>query len=348
MVAVPTATTTTGSITMRIESSALTVSWIPSASVPPLVRAPFELGVMRYDDPPAEHIDDLGALTEQGGFRFLNELTAWIEVDDDGRIVDHGQGGGCHMGATTFALGRRAVVFPAVGYPDVRLEPEVGEEHVRFVQTAGGRIGVPVVRPTRTAPFVSIEAPPVWTTLALTLHADGRVEREFVGASAFPRHWVYDDLGQLVTKSGVLDFGDWVVEVRERGTPWGLGDRPPVVAEAVSRLEHALSAGIMRSGTQPERRTVAAGDTLVVQGEPGDALFLVLDGLMDVEVDGEPVAEVGPGAVIGERAILEDGRRTATLRATTKVRVAAVPADHIDQQRLADLRASHRREEPGE
>jgi hypothetical protein len=47
---------------MRIESSALTVSWIPSASVPPVVRAPFELGVMRYDDPPAEHVGDLGAL----------------------------------------------------------------------------------------------------------------------------------------------------------------------------------------------------------------------------------------------------------------------------------------------
>jgi hypothetical protein len=335
-------------MTMRIESSAFTVSWIPSASVPPLVRAPFELGVMRYDDPPADHIGDLGALRQRGGFRFLNELTAWIEVDEDGRIVDHGQGGAGHMGATTFALGRRAVVFPAVGYPDVRADPEVDEHRVRFTQTAGGRIGVPVVRPTRTAPFVSIEAPPVWTTLEITLHADGRVEHELIGASAFPRHWVYDDRGQLVAKGGVLDFGDWVVEVRERDTPWGLGDRPPVVAEAVSRLEHELSAGIMRSGRQPERRTVSAGDTLVVQGETGDDLFLVLDGLMDVEVDGEPVAEVGPGAVIGERAILEGGHRTATLRATTKVRVAAVPAGHIDHERLADLRASHRREERGE
>lgn len=333
---------------MRIESSALSVSWIPSASVPPLVRAPFELGVMHYDDPPAERVDDVDALRGRGGLRFLNELTAWIEVDDDGRIADHGQGGGCHMGTTAFALGRHAVVFPAVGYPDVRPEPDVGEHHVRFVQTAGGRIGVPIVRPTRTAPFVSIEAPPVWTTLALTLHADGRVEREFVGASAFPRHWVYDDRGELVTKSGVLDFGDWVVEVLERGTPWGRGDRPPVVAESVSRLEHELSAGIMRSGTRPELQTVAAGDTLVVQGEPGDALFLVLDGVLVVEVDGEPVAEVGPGAVLGERAILEDGRRTATLRASTRVRVAAVPAKHIDPERLADLSDSHRREEPRE
>lgn len=331
---------------MRVASSALSVSWIPSASVPPLARAPFELGVMRYDEPPPERIDDVAALRDRGGFRFLNEVTAWIEVDDAGHIVDHGQGGGCHMGVTTFDLGRRAVTYPAVGYPEVRPTPQVSDDHVRFVQTAGGRIGVPVVRPTRAAPYVSIEAPPVWTTLALTLHADGRVEREFVGASAFPRHWVYDDSGELSAKSGVLDFGAWVVEVREGGTPWGTGDRPPVVAEAVSHLEHELSSRIMRAGTAPELRSLAAGATLVEQGEPGDSLFLVLDGVLVVEVEGTPVAEVGPGAVLGERAVLEGGRRTASLRAGSKARVAAVPASAIDPQLLAELRESHRREEP--
>jgi hypothetical protein len=330
---------------MRIASSALSVSWIPSASVPPLARAPFELGFMRYDEPPPERIEDMRALRGRGGFRFLNVLTAWVEVDDGGRIVDHGQGGGCHMGSTTFDLGRRAVTFPAVGYPEVRPDPQVTDDHVRFVQTAGGRLGVPVVRPTRTAPYVSIEAPPVWTTLSLTLHADGRVERGFVGASAFPRHWVYDDQGELCAKSGVLDFGAWAVEVREGGTPWGLGDRLPVVAEAVSHLEHELSSRIMRAGTRPALRTLTAGATLVAQGEQGDALFLVLDGVLVVEVDGAPIAEVGPGAVLGERAVLEGGRRTASLRAGSKVRVAVVPADDIDPKLLAELRESHRREE---
>jgi hypothetical protein len=250
------------------------------------------------------------------------------------------------MGSTTFALGRRTVTFPAVAYPELRPEPEVTGDAVRFEQTAGGRLGVPVVRPTGTAPFVSIEAPPVWTTLAVTLHADGRVEREFVGASAFPRHWVYDDRGELFAKSGVLDFGDWVVEVRERGTPWGEGDRPPVIVEAVAHLEQDLSRIIMRAGTAPDLRTVAPGASLVRQGEPGDTLFLVLDGVLVVEVDREPVAEVGPGAVLGERSILEGGRRTATLRAASRVRVAAVPVDRIDPARLAELRESHRREEP--
>jgi CRP-like cAMP-binding protein len=83
----------------------------------------------------------------------------------------------------------------------------------------------------------------------------------------------------------------------------------------------------------------------VRQGEVSDELFLVLDGVLVADVDGEPLAEFGPGAVLGERAILEQGARTATLRAATKCRVAAVPADRIDRDALEDLREGHRREE---
>jgi CRP-like cAMP-binding protein len=69
-----------------------------------------------------------------------------------------------------------------------------------------------------------------------------------------------------------------------------------------------------------------------------------LDGVLEVDFDGEAVAEVGPGALLGERALLEGGRRTATVRATTPARVAVVPADAIDEAALPELAASHRRE----
>jgi CRP-like cAMP-binding protein len=62
-------------------------------------------------------------------------------------------------------------------------------------------------------------------------------------------------------------------------------------------------------------------------------------------VDGEHLADVGPGAVVGERAVLEGGRRTATLRADTPCHVAvAGPAD-VDPGALVHLVAGHRREE---
>ena len=53
-----------------------------------------------------------------------------------------------------------------------------------------------------------------WSTLALTLHADGRAEWELEGASPFPRHWVYDPTAQLAAKTGLIDFKDWYRRVR--------------------------------------------------------------------------------------------------------------------------------------
>jgi len=84
---------------------------------------------------------------------------------------------------------------------------------------------------------------------------------------------------------------------------------------------------------------------LCEQGDDGNELYLLLDGVISVEVDGEPVAEVGPGAVLGERALLEGGKRTATLRAATPARVAVVPADAIDEAALPELAAARKPED---
>lgn len=81
------------------------------------------------------------------------------------------------------------------------------------------------------------------------------------------------------------------------------------------------------------------------QGEPGSSLFLLLDGVLGVDVDGTPLPELGPGAILGERAVLEGGLRTATLTALTPVRVAEAAADAVDRKALAALAEGHRREE---
>ena len=96
---------------------------------------------------------------------------------------------------------------------------------------------------------------------------------------------------------------------------------------------------------KPTIRKVKTGAVLAEQGTPGDELYLVLNGVLVVEVDGQPLAELGPGAVLGERAAIEGGTRTATLRAVTDCKVAAVPASAIDERALVELADGRRREQ---
>jgi len=69
---------------------------------------------------------------------------------------------------------------------------------------------------------------------------------------------------------------------------------------------------------------VAAGDALMTEGEFGHALFAIEDGAAEVSIDGASVGAVGPGDVIGEIAVLASGRRTASVVATTPLRVIAL------------------------
>lgn len=75
------------------------------------------------------------------------------------------------------------------------------------------------------------------------------------------------------------------------------------------------------------------GATLIVEGDPADALYVVLAGELDVSkrsggVD-VPLARVGPGSLQGEIAALEGGRRLATVRAATEAEVLRIPVSAV-------------------
>ncbi len=328
---------------MRIESSVTSVSWIPSEAVTGMTKLPFEVGFTHYDNPPPDVIEDLEGLGTADGFRFANRLRAWIEVQD-GKIVDQGYSGGAVMGSTTVRLGKQAT-FAAVGFPDIRRDPEISQTSARFVQTAGGRPGIPAPRRVRHPPFVQLTGPTVWTTLALTLNVDGTARYELAGASPFPRHWIYDEEGKLAQKAGLTDFKEWYRRAFGKHTPWGDEDSRALVTTAETALERELSLVIMRDDAKAKIQRLRKGKALTKQGDRGDEVFLLLDGVLTVEVDGEPVAELGPGAILGERAVLEGGVRTATLRAATKCKVAVAPSNRVDPEALAELSKRHRRED---
>ncbi len=328
---------------VRHESSVTAISWIPSEAIEGLSKMPFEMGVTHYDQPPPDRLVDLEELRKTDRFREANELRAFVEVED-GQVVDHGYLGGGHIGATTVRLGPAAIRFPALHMPDIQQPPEVGPTSVRFVQTVGGRMGIPTPRPVKRKPFVQFWPSLAWTTLELTINADGSASHRVIGASPFPRHWIYDKDGALVEKSGVVDFRKWAGDAFGEKTPWGDTESPALMATVESELERTMSAQIMRGGAKPAIRQLAAGATLTTQGDAATQVYLILDGVFGVEVDGEPVAEIGPGAVVGERAALEGGVRTATLRAVTKARVAEAAPDQLQPVELETLAQTHRRE----
>ena len=146
-------------------------------------------------------------------------------------------------------------------------------------------------------------------------------------------------------KTGVADFRTWYRVSHGTRTPWGGEDERVVVTAAEEAVEREVSRVVMRGGVPPEIRDLPAGAVLTRQGDADTTLFLLLDGVLLVQVDDRDVVELGPGVVVGERALLETGRRTATLVARTSVRVAAVPAASIDRAALDRIRAGHRREE---
>jgi len=74
-----------------------------------------------------------------------------------------------------------------------------------------------------------------------------------------------------------------------------------------------------------------AGQMLIERGKPGSGLYVVVEGHIVVEAP-EGTRELGPGSVVGERALLsEDGTRSARVRALTHGKVLVVERAEVDR-----------------
>ncbi len=326
---------------MRVTGSVTSLSWIPSEAVRGSTRVAFDAGFTHYDEPPPDVIDDLEELRLADRFRIANLLASWAEFDDSGKARDYGYSGRGLMGSTTVSVGGLRRAFEAVALPDLQAGVESGEGWVRFTQTTGGRTGLPAPRRVRRRPFIQWQAPLCWTTLSLTLYPDRPPQFGVLGASRFPRHWVFDHDGKLAAKSGLTDFRDWYRKSFGKHTPWGDQDSPALITAVETALERSLSVHMMSKGNKPKFRSLKPGDTLVTEGEAGTDVFLILDGVMRVEKGGERLAEYGPGAVLGERAGIESGTRNSTLVAVTGCRVAVVVHEVMDKDQLRELAKGH-------
>ena len=205
----------------------------PIGSVEGFNRLSFGLRVAHFDPPPPEVLGDLNELEATNRFRFVNRLEAWIEIQD-GRIVDAGQSGGGRINVTRVGYGPASITFTPVPFDDLRPGPEIGPTSARFLQTTGGRTGFPTPRRVRHEPYIQIEAPVVWTTLALTIHTSGTAGYRLMGSSSF--------LGTGFTTTAVGWSPRAALSTTTPGggrhsaphTPWGDEDSAPIMAAAES------------------------------------------------------------------------------------------------------------------
>ncbi len=88
------------------------------------------------------------------------------------------------------------------------------------------------------------------------------------------------------------------------------------------------------------RRTLAPGETLFHHGDERAALFLVLDGHLEILADGAQIIVVGAGEAVGESALLEPSLHSTSARAVDDVRLLEVPAEAARERLGADAEAA--------
>lgn len=100
--------------------------------------------------------------------------------------------------------------------------------------------------------------------------------------------------------------------------------KTPTTIEAFAATKGLPASEIraLESLTTPIR--LDAGDVLMHQGAFGNEVLLLLDGELVVERDGEALAVLVPGAVVGEQAVLLNEPRNATVTAATPVLIGVM------------------------
>jgi predicted MFS family arabinose efflux permease len=108
-------------------------------------------------------------------------------------------------------------------------------------------------------------------------------------------------------------------------------------------------AGLRRLAASLGERRAGAGEELVRQGDAGDLVYVIAEGRVSVDQDGEVLRELGPDDVFGELALILDVPRTATVTATAPVVLrtlarepflAAVTGNQLSEEALGRLVAA--------
>ena len=146
--------------------------------------------------------------------------------------------------------------------------------------------------------------------------------------------------GAVIATGAVLPVVALLIAPRLAGTVAGarVPERAYGLIRAVPVFAPLPTAMLETLALRLRERRYAAGDQIVVEGELGDEFFVIADGTVSVDVDGQPRPPLGTGDFFGEIALLHDVPRTATITAT-----GTVDALLSDREQFIDGIGAHAR-----
>ncbi len=112
--------------------------------------------------------------------------------------------------------------------------------------------------------------------------------------------------------------------MRQEDEKLGLLRKVPLFSECSAEELHQIAA-------IADELDVREGKILTRQGGPGREMFILLEGTVKVERNGEQVNTLGPGDFLGEGALVLGKPRNATVTSTSPLRVLVISEGNYKQ-----------------
>lgn len=195
-----------------------------------------------------------------------------------------------------------------------RIEPEEATK-VPFTNALTRAVGV---YPNVEVDTLELDLLPKDTFLicsdGLSQYLDGKKLREgFEQESADRSQWFVDYANDVGGHDNITCV---VVEVGDTVDPQQTA-RLRLTLDAIKKIplfQHLAYPEIVRIINVSRAREVGPDEVIIREGEEGDALFIVLEGLVTVERAGKVIATLGPRRHFGEMALVDNRPRSATIR----------------------------------
>jgi CRP-like cAMP-binding protein len=93
--------------------------------------------------------------------------------------------------------------------------------------------------------------------------------------------------------------------------------------------------------SERETRSFDAGQVIFLAGEPGDCMYVVMEGQVELSVRGQVLERLGPGGVLGEMALIDNAPRSASAVTRSDTRLVPIRRDRFEALVQQGLAAAH-------